>query len=508
MKKLTTVFLSLLIFLLAASLAQGREVRVRLLHVNDLHGYAEPFKSRWAAEAQGGIAFLAGEAGRLRQGKPSLLLAAGDMIHGHNFANLFKGESVVAVMNAMVFDAMVVGNHEFDFGLKVLEERIAQARFPVLGANVAGVKGLKPYVVKKVDGVRVAVLGLLHPETLGGTHPPKLPGVTLMPVAATAARYLKVLRKRADLVVVLSHQGYARDRQLAEEVPGIEVIVGGHSHTRLTTPAMVAGTYIVQAWEHGKALGVLDLTLVGGKIVRAEGRLVEIKPVPGREDPAVQQIVAKYQRKLEAAFNEPVGETEVDLDGEHARERETNLGNLVADLVRAEAGAEIALINGGSLRGSIPKGPIRLKQVYTAMPFDNYLVALKLTGRQLRQALEHGVSACPDKAGRFPQVSGLRFTYRSAAPPGSRVREVRVGDRPLELAAEYAVATNDYLAAGGDGYRVFREALQGRPPGEGDPAAKLVYNRPGRGLREVVRHYLKTQKKVAPRVDGRIREGE
>ncbi len=163
---------------------------------------------------------------------------------------------------------------------------------------------------------------------------------------------------------------------------------------------------------------------------------------------------------MDARLGQRVGATETDLDGENVRGQETNLGDLVTDIMRETAGAEAALINGGSLRTSIHRGPIKAKDIYAALPFDNYLVAIRITGRQLWDALEHGVSGLEDKAGRFPQVSGLGFSYSPGAPAGSRVKEVTVNGRPLDPEKVYLVATNDFLAAGGDGYLAFGEALK------------------------------------------------
>lgn len=224
-------------------------------------------------------------------------------------------------------------------------------------------------------------------------------------------KYIKELKNKVDVMVVLSHSGYPADRMLAEKVEGIDVIVGGHSHTKITKPVKVGNTIIVQAWEHGKALGVVDLTIKDGKVIRSEGRLEEIKPEEGREDRATLALLNKYKGKVDAVLNERIGEVEVDLDGENVRKRETNLGNFIADIMRRISGADITLINGGGIRTSIKKGEVRVKDVYSVLPFDNYIVAIKLTGQQIREALEHGVSAVEDEEGRFPQVSGLTFTY-------------------------------------------------------------------------------------------------
>ncbi len=507
-----TFFSSLLGFLLTLCLNLGpalaQDGDLRLLHVNDFHGFAEPHRPLGSLELQGGAAYLAFQVKRLRAAKPSLFLAAGDMIQGDNWANLFEGASVVELLNALQVDAMVLGNHEFDFGQEVLKKRLKEAKFPVLAANLQGLSGIQPAVVKQVGGIKVAILGVITPDTAVTTHPRNVTGLTFTSPEAAVREHLPRLRREADLVVVLSHLGFAADRKLAKQVPGIDVIVGGHSHTRLKEPVKVNGTYIVQAFEHGKVLGVLDLSLRRGKVVRAAGRLVEIKPEVGQADPEVLEIVKKYQQKVDSSLNEVVGEAAADLDASQARIKETNLGNLVADVLREKTGADVAILNGGSFRASIPRGPITRKQLYTALPFDNYLVALRLTGRQLREALEHGVSGVAQKEGRFPQVSGLRFSYRPAAPPGQRVTEVEVGGRPLEDAKTYTVATNDFLAAGGDGYTVFGAALKaGGLTSTGGllQSEALVYNDPGTWVREVLILYLKAHPQVAPQVEGRIR---
>jgi 5'-nucleotidase/UDP-sugar diphosphatase len=511
MKKLHIVISIIILAILAAwAPAQGREVNLRILYVNDFHGFAEAYRPPGSQESLGGVACLAGEVKRLRRGKPTLLLAAGDMIQGHSWANLFKGRSAIALMNLMRFDAMVVGNHEFDFGQDVLKRRIAAARFPVLGANVEGLSGLKPYVYKNIQGLKVAIIGVVTPDTPQATHPGNVAGLKFLPPATSVEKYLPELKKHGDLIIVLSHIGYQADRDLAAKVPGIGVIVGGHSHTKLLEPAVVGNTIIVQAWEHAKALGVLDLTVEDGKIKKFSGHLQMIKPGQCREDKAVRSLVKRYAVRVNAVLGEKIGEAAVDLDGEHVRSRESNLGDLLADIFRQTTGANAVIINGGGIRASIPKGIITVKDIYSVLPFNNYLVAIKLTGKQIREALEYGVSGLEEGAGRFPQVSGLSFTYRAKAPAGSRVKKIMIGGQPLDPKKEYAVATNDFMAAGGDGYRAFGQALKssrdfactgGMLKGE-----KLVYNDAGHWLRDVVIDYIRQQKTVAPQVEGRIKQ--
>lgn len=510
MKRLKIASVFIFLFVLTLSSASGELSEIRILHINDFHGFAEAYKPFGSDEMLGGVSYLASKINTLRKEKPSLLLSAGDMIQGNNWANLSHGESVIELMNTMGFDAMVTGNHEFDFGQDALKKRISEAKFPVLGANVEGMNALKPYVIRQLQGIRVAVIGLVTEDTPVSTHPRNVTGLRFLSPADTVERYVKDLRDSADVIVVLTHIGHHADRALAEKVKGIDVIVGGHSHTKITSPVIIGNTAIVQAWEHGKALGVLDITLKDGKIIKVDGRLEEIKPEVGKGDEDVNSVVDKYKQKVDAVLNEKIGMADIDLDGENVRRRETNLGNLVADIIRDLSGADVTMINGGGIRTGIKRGEIKVKDVYSVLPFDNYVVAIKLSGRQIKEALEHGVSAIEEGAGRFPQVSGIRFSYNPSLPAGSRVKDIFISGKPIDFSREYAVATNDFLAAGGDGYKAFGDAIRaskdfeiigGMMKGE-----KLIYSDSGRWLRDVVVQYIRERRNMSPQVEGRIKE--
>ena len=500
----------LFLFLFAATIiscASQREIRI--LHINDFHGFANAYKPYGSDEFQGGLAYLAARAEELRKEKPALFLAAGDLVQGNNWANLFQGRSSIEVMNAMNPDAMVVGNHEFDFGQSILNERIDEANFPVLGANVLGIGKLRPYIIKDLDGLSIAVIGVVTGDTPVTTHPRNVTALQFFSPEDTVNKYVQELKDKSDIIVVLSHIGFNADLDLAKKVDGIDVIIGGHSHTKVTKPVIAGNTIIAQAFEHGKALGVLDLTVKNGHVIQAVNRLEPVKP-EGKENEKIAAIVEKYQHQVDAIMNETVGEALIDLDGANVRLKETNLGNLIADIMRESSGADAAIINGGTIRTSIKKGPVRVSDVYAAVPFDNYIVAIKLTGQQIRDTLEHGVSAIEEGEGRFLQISGLAFKYDRLAPKGSRVRDVLIGGKPMITDKDYKIATNDFLAAGGDGYKAFGDAVKSSKDYEviggvmkGD---KLVYSDPGKWLRDVVIDFIRAQKEIAPKIDGRISE--
>ncbi|HOW55976.1 MAG TPA: 5'-nucleotidase C-terminal domain-containing protein [Syntrophorhabdaceae bacterium] len=499
------------VFFFFSFLAFVNAQEIRILHVNDFHGFAEDHKRLGSDAPQGGIAYLAALAGQLRQEKPSVLLAAGDMIQGNTWANLFEGRPSIEVMNAMGFDAMTVGNHEFDFGKAVLVKRVQEAKFPVLGANIEGLDSLKPYTIKEVGGVRLGIIGIVTEDTPSATHPDNVEGLRFLPVAKTVERCIGELKGRADIIVVLSHIGYNADMALANSVKGIDVIVGGHSHTKTGKHIVVGNTIIVQAWEHGLVLGVLDLTVEDGKIVNAVSRLEEVSPQKikkPRED--VARIVDEYTRQVNEVMGRVIGKASVDLDGENVRVRETNLGNFIADIFKKESGADATIINGGGIRASIKKGGINIKSIYSVLPFNNYIVAIKLTGKQVKDALEYGLSGIEAKEGRFPQVAGLSFTYSTKQPAGSRIKDVFVNGKSIDPEKQYVVATNDFLAAGGDGYQVFREAIRQSQDfaiiGGTIKSGNIVYNDAGRWLRDVVVKAVEEKKNISPSVEGRIRE--
>jgi len=273
----------------------------------------------------------------------------------------------------------------------------------------------------------------------------------------------------------------------------------------------VDGTWIVQAWEHGKVLGCLDLMISEDGSKLSEGRLIDIQP--GRE-PAkeISALVEQYSLRVKAELDEVIGEALLDLEGQGARRRETNLGDLLTDILRIETGSDLAVLNGGGIRTDILKGPIRVKTVLDVLPFNNFPVVLRLSGKEIREVLEQGVSDLGGHGGKFLQVSGLRLVYRQSAPPGNRVQEIRINGQLLDPDREYLLATNDFLAAGGDGFSVFQKAFPNeasRPDWkpESGSGRVVLYDR-GRTIQELVIAYIKKQKKVTASTDGRIRSGE
>lgn len=434
----------------------------------------------------------------------TLVLDGGDAIHGTTFATLVNGESVVEVMNKMGYDVMVPGNHEFNYGSNQLLELADKLTFPMISVNVKAADGsllFGPYIIKEVDGVKIGIFGLTTPETAYKTHPKNVEGITFADPAAEAQLIVDELKDKTDVIIAVGHLGQDKSSvdtslKVVKEVAGIDIFVDGHSHTVLED-GLVAdnGTLIVSAGEYTKYVGVVDLWVDNGTVVKKQATLINqaeaIDTVPNAD---VAAIVASTQKSQEAILSEEVGETAVVLEGarEKVRTSETNLGNLLTDALLDVTGADIALTNGGGIRSSIDAGVITKGEIITVLPFGNQIVTLKVTGADIKAALENGVSDYPNAKGAFPQVAGLTFKIDTAAVKGERVHSVVVGDKALDEKAVYTLATNDFIAAGGDEYTMF-----GKYPQAGMYGA----------LDEALITYIKKLGKANPTIEGRITEG-
>ena len=496
MRKTSAFLFALFLFYASAllSLAAAGTVDLTILHINDFHGYLLPTPGKDGKPGTGGMAYIAKMVSRERAKNPegTLLLAAGDMFQGTPISNLFRGKPVIEAMNLMGFDAMALGNHEFDWGMEAFQDLTQAAVFPFLAANQIDANGnllpgVKPYILLHKKGLRIAVIGVISPETHYTTKPGNLRGYRVIAPEKVLPPVIEKLKKDGTgLVIVLSHMGLDVDREMASLISGIDLIVGGHSHTEVKTTVVVGPTIIVQAGYYGQYLGVLKIVVdtTARKIVQyPESRILrKVKAGPNNlSDDAVAGIIKRYDDQICREFSRVVGETRVDL---RKRPFESNLGNLVCDAMRKAAGSEVAIQNNGGLRTTIPAGKITLKQVYTLLPFDNNIMTMDLTGAQIVDILEFNAK----KRGML-QVSGLQVVYNLSAAEGSRVKELFICGKPADRLRIYRVTTNDFLAAGGDYFGIFREG-------------KNVVT--GDDIREAFLDYLKKYSPVSPRTKGRM----
>ncbi|TJX68363.1 LysM peptidoglycan-binding domain-containing protein [Soehngenia saccharolytica] len=472
-----------------------------IVHVNDMHGRV--------AENEGskelGFAKLASVVNGLREDDPNLLfLNAGDTFHGTIDVNLTQGEEIVKIMNKMGFDAMTPGNHDFNYGYSRLLELKKIAEFPILGANIIKesdkTSDFEPYVIKEMEnGLKVGIFGLTTDETKYKSHPSNTTGIEFADVVATGDKYVKELKaKGADVIIALVHLGIDESsvntaKKLAEKVQGIDLIVDGHSHHMLEEGMTVNNTLIVQAGSYTQDVGFVKLELEDGKIVKKTAEVMTYEDLKETQpDAEIAKMVEELVAKNEPLKNTVVGKTEVKLEGtrELVRTGETNLGNLITDAMRKSTGADFALTNGGGIRASIDEGEITLGEILTAFPFTNTLAVIKVTGEEVLKALEHGVDAYPEPAGHFPHVSGLNYTFDPSKPVGQRIVSVTINGKPIEKTKTYTMVTNDFVAAGGDGYTMF---------------ANKPFVGEGGLLSDVLAEYVASTEMLGPQVEGRIK---
>jgi 5'-nucleotidase/UDP-sugar diphosphatase len=481
-------------------------IHITLLHDTHFHGEFESASGRGADPAAPlTLAHYVGLVQQLRAANPrTLFVGVGDDLAPSLYSALFQGAHMVAALNAAGLDANTFGNHEFDYGPDALRARLQESAFPWVSANVrdrrsgavfAADLGVQPYLLRDLGGVVVGLTGLTTADTPQLSSPG--PDVEILdPLEAARAVVAQMRAAGAQIVVVLSHLAWPESERLASEVPGIDVIVGDHASTVLPQPRVINGTLVSRRGDGFALLGQLDLEVRAGRITGWRYTAHPVRP-DGPVDATVAQVIANYQQLLAQALDEVIGVSTTPLDARTAavRTHETNLGNLVADALRAWGEADVGLQNGGGLRSDriYPAGPLTRRDLAAILPFANYAAKVRLSGAALWAALEHSVGALDEQAGRFLQVSGLTFCYDPAAPAGQRVRGVWVGDAPLDPAAQYAVALNDYLQRGGDGYTML-EAAEVLLPGEGGPL-----------LTTLVADYVAARGTIQPVVEGRIR---
>jgi 2',3'-cyclic-nucleotide 2'-phosphodiesterase (5'-nucleotidase family) len=440
--------------------APERSVHLTILQLNDLSDVRPGEQG-----TRGGLARVATIRDRVAAESPhTLLVIAGDFLSPSTMSSLFQGGQMVAALNESGLDLATFGNHEFDFGEWAARERMRESRFTWVSSNVLEPRTGLPFgeaaafVLRDVEGVKVAFLGLTTPDTRklskGGR------GLKLVdPISAAKEVVARARRAKADLIVALTHQDMAADKRLAAAVPGIDLILGGHEHVPLD--AQVGSTLILKTGSDAANVGRIDLQVVTGRTRRVETAWTLI-PVTDQipEKPEVVAVVKQYEAMMTARLDVRAGETRAPLDSrtEIVRRRESALGNFVADVIRDAMYTDVAIVNGGALHANTitPVGPLTQADVLRLLPFANRIVKLEVTGDLLRAAIENGFSQVEKTAGRFPQVSGLRLVFDPQQPAGSRLLSAVVRGRPLESEAHYTLATFEFLAGGGDGYDMLR----------------------------------------------------
>ncbi len=527
------IFLSTVAITALSAGVAAADYTLHVLHINDFHSRIEPIsgsdstcsaEQAAADECFGGVARVATKIKELRDslteaGENVIVLDAGDQFQGSLMYTTYKGAVEAEFMEAIGFDAMALGNHEFDDGPEGLGSFLDKVTFPVISGNLdvsqsnvlAGRVG--NHVVLEVGGEKIGIISALAMDT-PETSSPGNSVIFQDDIDSLKADVATLEAEGVTKIIALTHVGLPRDLQIAAAVPGVDAVVGGHSHTYLsaTDPAR-HGPYptwvtrgegdlvpVVQAYAYSKYLGHLELTFDdAGGLIYAGGNTIlldgSVEP-----DAAIAARVAELAGPIEELKTRVVAEASGAIDGsrETCRAGECQMGNLVAEAMLdrvADQGVTIAITNGGGLRAGIDAGPVTMGEVLTVLPFQNTLSTFEVTGEAIVAALENGVSQYEEVAGRFAQVAGLKYSFDPTAAVGARVSDVQVlvgGDAwaPIDVTATYKVVSNNYVRRGGDGYSMFVDAAN-------------AYDF-GPDLADVTAEYLAKNLPYQPFTDGRI----
>ena len=478
---LFAVVFSLCFFL--TSPANADQDTVTLLFTNDFESAFDPITAFWLDDIEriGGIAELATLIERIREREPNtFLFDSGDIFTG-TLSKLTRGELPFELMITMGYDAMTIGNHEFEYGWQEFARQKNRVPFPVLGANLF-YKGTthpfaQPYTIIERGGIRIGVIGVLGQDAATALIPKNIAGVDVYPPGPIVTKLVQKLRPQVDLLVLLTHQGktapmqtddsarldiqrdIAEDLALAGVVAGIDVLFAGHADAGTRKPIVhpETGTLIMQTYGQGTHLGFLQIRLdqQARSITSFEGKLLTVDSDAYPPHPGVTKKLEHYRSRFPEIY-QAIGTAQRRLSRQY--NRESDLGNLFADVLRKYTGAVIGLMPSGALRKDLPKGVLRKVDLLDAFPFEDRVAVVQLSGALLREVIEQGLSL---ERGIL-QVSGVVVRYDPERPGGSRVLEILIGGNPIEDEAMYPVATVEILAKGGDLYRQFNRASEVR----------------------------------------------
>jgi len=431
---------------------------VDIIYTGDIHGSMTPLPTKEGGTA-GGISYMAGLIRELERENAghTILVDVGDWGQGSLESNMDKGRTMLEAMNAVGYDAVQIGNHEFDWGREGLEKLLPEVRFPLLGANILKedgkfLDGVKPYIIKEVNGIKVGIIGVITDAIRKEGDPGKVAGLTFLNSIETVKKYTEELKReeKADVVMVLSHQGDEYDKKLAEEVGDI-VIIGGHSHNKIIDN--VNNTLIAKSGTKGKQVGHLKLV-----INKKDKELLwfnhELITVPGDMEPdrEVEKAIASAVKVAGQKKSEVIGSLAFDLSHDRLKVAESPMGDFVTDAIRKATGSDMAMIASSELRNQIFKGEVTFGALYDVLPRDdNQCICIDLTGEQVKNIMEN--SAAQPK--NYLQVSGIAVDIDRTKNTGSKVSNVKVNGKPLETDKVYRIAINDILVTGPCGYADF-----------------------------------------------------
>jgi 2',3'-cyclic-nucleotide 2'-phosphodiesterase (5'-nucleotidase family) len=442
-------FLPGLILLVSTTSCQQQTLTI--LHTNDMHASFVPHEAGWVRSAPkpmvGGFVELTAAVDSLRALHPdALLLDAGDVMTGNPICDITSGGAqgglLFEMMNRIGYDAWCPGNHDLDISQENLKRLIAIARFPVVSANLVNEQNERPfgnrdYVILERAGLQIGIIGIMSQQLYSLVNQNNLTGVRVLSPIETVQRLVKELDPKTDLLIALTHEGVDEDSVLAEAVSGLDLIVGGHSHTRLREPKIVNSVVIVQAGSNCENLGILELTVKDDRIAAQHGMLLQLWSREGKRVTRLNGIVDSVRTEIDKEYGEVIAELKEDWRRE---EGESNIANFVLEAQRAAAGADVSFINTAGIRRDVPAGPLTKRALYEVLPFRNVLVTFQLSGSQIRDVMVYLLTKKPGI-----QLSGVTCRWRATPGGGAEILDLAIQGKPVDDARQYPCAASDYF---------------------------------------------------------------
>jgi 5'-nucleotidase / UDP-sugar diphosphatase len=456
------IVLALLFIALLFSCAKQRSGRVIILHTNDMHCQYTPLPATWIEGEEkpliGGMVALQYFMNRERVENQTLVLDAGDIMTGTPLSKITikgaRGGGFVKMMNLIGYDAMAIGNHEFDEGVANLINLLDSADFDVLSANTMYHDSLlapKPYNIYEVSGLRIGVIGLLLPELDRLVLGKNMEGITVRDAVSTAQAAIDEIDSKTDLIVLLTHVGHEGDVELATGLHGVDIIIGGHSHTRVVDVKKHNGILVLQAGSKTTNLGKLEVMVNADSVSKYTYELIPtFVDSVNAADPEMQSLVKKYDKMVQDNYGAVIGRIHDKLI--KSRHEESDLGNFLTDILRKQTEADFAVLNSGGIRKSLFTGPLTQLDINEVLPFTNHVVTFECSGQEILTMIRHNAKAMVSDAYGILQVSGLTFRYRTTENDSVQIISAKILDNPLDPNARYTGATVDFVMGHAENY--------------------------------------------------------
>lgn len=506
MKKTRSIFVLVLLvsLLLAIHCSEPpRSGSITILHTNDIHGAFLPSPATWIKTTPkpeiGGFLALNHYIQQIQSQIPNtLLLDAGDFMTGNLICNIdyqgAKGGALVHFLNQVGCEGLTLGNHEFDISHENIQNLIKIAQFPVYSANLYQDGKLfipNAYHIYQKGNLRIGVIGIITEQLFDVLNAKQRIGLEVKKNAEVVESIAREIDDQTDLIIVLSHCGFREDKELAKKLSRrIDVIVGGHSHTRLKQPKRVNGILIVQAGAKARNLGQLDITVAGDTVQSYAGKLISLWVEGITKEPALEQEINKFKELIDAQYGQVIAQLKTDW--RRARHAESSVGNFLADCMREYTETDVAFINSGGIRKNMASGAITIRDIMEMLPFENYIYTFEATGSELIETMKINARKMLNKKGGILQASGLSFQWKRNANGSIAILNPKINGEKLEHDKKYSGATVDFVVVSNN------EKYMGFKP--------EVLRETGHLFTDVAIEVIKQKKIIDSSVEGRMKQ--